>query len=87
MSKRDIDRAAAGSYNDSVDLSQGSSIGMQDDNDGGGRTKTSAKKRLKKKSTKVKVSAIDSIRDSIDLSSLPSNKNANTFSSKKLPRH
>ena len=50
---------------------------MRDDLDGGetGKTKTTAKKNIKKNKTKVKISAIDSLRDSIDLTSLPSAKN------------
>ena len=57
---------------------------MRDDLDGdGSKTKTTAKKNLKKRKTKVKISAIDSLRDSIDLTSLPSAKNKKILSGNK----
>ena len=82
VSKREMDRAAAESYNDSVNLSQQSASQlMHDDMYGdGSKTKTTAKKNLKKGKTKVKISAIDSFRDSIDLNSLPSAKHKQILS-------
>ena len=57
---------------------------MRDDFDGeGSKTKTTVKKNLKKRKTKVKISAIDSLRDSIDLTSLPSAKNKKILSGNK----
>ena len=57
---------------------------MRDDLGGdGSKTKTTAKKNLKKRKTKVKISAIDSLRDSIDLTSLPSAKNKKILSGNK----